>query len=120
MLIPTFGVGDIRKAATFYTQILDFTLASLMTPEAPFYAVLVRGGDELHLSLPGARPPGGMSAIVVCEDVDGLFRQFQARGLQPCDRADSAVHQGPVDQTWGTREVYIDDPDGNTLCFQRR
>ena len=25
------------------------------------------------------------------------------------------VHEGPIDQSWGTREVYGDDPDGNTL-----
>jgi hypothetical protein len=28
------------------------------------------------------------------------------------------VHLAPLDQTWGTREVYVDDPDGNTLCFR--
>jgi hypothetical protein len=27
------------------------------------------------------------------------------------------VHAGPIDQTWGTREFYVDDPDGNTLRF---
>jgi hypothetical protein len=28
-----------------------------------------------------------------------------------------AVHEGPLDQTWGTREFYVDDPDGNTIRF---
>ena len=23
----------------------------------------------------------------------------------------------PIDQSWGTREFYVDDPDGNTLRF---
>jgi len=27
------------------------------------------------------------------------------------------VHEGPIDQSWGTREFYVDDPDGNTLRF---
>jgi hypothetical protein len=31
--------------------------------------------------------------------------------------APQLVHEGPVDQTWGTREFYVDDPDGNTLRF---
>lgn len=119
-MIPTFGVGDIRKAVAFYTEVLDFTHAHMMTPEEPFYAILTRRGDELHLSLPTRRPAGGQSAIVVCDDVDRLFAAFQARGLKPPSRTDSPVHQGPLDQTWGTREVYIDDPDGNTLCFQQR
>jgi catechol 2,3-dioxygenase-like lactoylglutathione lyase family enzyme len=120
MMIPTFGVRDIRRAVAFYTDVLDFSLAHVMTPEKPFYAVLYRGSDELHVSLPTRRDPGGQSAIVVCEDVDGLFSTFQARGLKPSTRTDSPVHQGPLDQNWGAREVYIDDPDGNTLCFQQR
>jgi catechol 2,3-dioxygenase-like lactoylglutathione lyase family enzyme len=120
MMIPTFGVSDIRRSARFYTEVLDFELAHLMDPGAPFYAVLARGGDELHLALPTGRPPGGTSAIVVCDGVDRLFASFRARGLPPSTRTDSPVHQAPLDQTWGTREVYVDDPDGNTLCFQQR
>ena len=120
MLIPTFAVRDVREAVTFYTQVLDFTLAAVMTPEQPFYAVLTRDRDELHLSLATRAPPGGQSAIAVCEDVDALFARFRARGLPASERTDSPVHQGPLDQTWGTREVYIDDPSGNTLCYQQR
>ena len=41
----------------------------------------------------------------------------RARGLDPSGKPDSPVHQGPLDQTWGTREFYVDDPDGNTLRF---
>ncbi len=120
MLIPTFAVRDIREAATFYTDVLDFTLVAVMTPEQPFYGILTRGDDELHLSLNTRGSPGGQSAIVVCEAVDALFARFRARGLKPTERTDSPVHQAPLDQTWGTREVYIDDPSGNTLCFQQR
>ncbi len=120
MIVPTFGVSDVRRAVAFYTEILDFSLAYLMTPEQPFYAVLAREADELHLSLATNREPGGQSAIVVCENVDRLFAYFMARGLKPSERTDSPVHMGPLDQTWGAREVYIDDPDGNTLCYQQR
>ncbi len=121
MLIPTFTVRDMREAVAFHTEVLDFQLAYLMSETAPFYAVLTRGTDELHLSLrSGAGPCGHGSAIVVCEDVDALFAAFKARGLQVPARPDSPVHEGPLDQTWGAREVYIDDPSGNTLCFQQR
>jgi catechol 2,3-dioxygenase-like lactoylglutathione lyase family enzyme len=121
VLIPTFTVRDIREAIAFYTNVLDFELAFLMNEEAPFYAGLTRQGDELRLSLHTERRPAGQcSTIVVCEDVDALFASFKARGLSVPARPDSPVHQGPLDQTWGTREVYIDDPSGNTLCFQQR
>lgn len=121
MLIPTFAVRDMAEAIAFYTDVLDFRLASVLNEEAPFYAVLARGADELHLSLGSGRiPPGTGSAILVCEDVDGLFAIFRTRGLSAPTRPCSPVHQGPLNQTWGTREVYIDDPSGNTLCFQQR
>ncbi len=121
MIIPTFVVRDIVEAIAFHTGVLDFQLAFLMNEETPFYAVLARGADELHLSLrSGGRPYGQCSAIVVCDDVDGLFATFKARGLSVRARPDSPVHEGPVNQTWGAREVYIDDPSGNTLCFQQR
>ena len=27
------------------------------------------------------------------------------------------IDSGPVDQTWGTREMYVKDADGNSLRF---
>ena len=57
---------------------------------------------------------------MVCDEVDALFAAFKARGLAPPIRPESPVHEGPLDQTWGTREVYIDDPSGNTLTYQQR
>ncbi len=121
MIIPTFSVRDIAEAIRFYTEVLDFHVAFLMNEDAPFYAIMTRRSDELHLSLhTGRRPYGHGSAIIVCNDVDDLFALFRARGLSIPTRMDSPIHEGPLDQTWGTREVYIDDPSGNTLCFQQR
>lgn len=121
MMIPTFFVDDMSASTQFYTQVLDFTLAESMPVEAPFYCVLVRDGDELHLSLrPGERPVGPGTAIVVCNDVDAVFAGARLRGLKLPGRLDSPVHAGPVDQTWGTREFYVDDPSGNTLVFQQQ
>jgi len=121
LIVPTFIVRDIGEAIAFHTGVLDFQLAFVMSEDAPFYAVLRRGADELHLSLHTGRGPcGHCAAIVVCEEVDALFADFIARGLPPSSRPDSPGHYGPLDQTWGTREVYIDDPSGNTLCFQQR
>ena len=121
MLIPVLIVRDMREAVAFYTQVLDFALDFSWPDEAPFYVGLARGGDELHLNLvqEGGRS-GHAKAIVLCEDVDAAFAHFVARGLNPPSRPDSPVHAGPLEQTWGTREVYIDDPSGNTLIFQQR
>jgi catechol 2,3-dioxygenase-like lactoylglutathione lyase family enzyme len=121
MLIPVFTVRDMPEAITFLTHVLDFELAYALPEEAPFYAVLTRGPDELHLNLtPGEGGVGHCSAIVLCDDVDALFASFTARGLSVPARPDSPVHEGPLNQTWGAREVYVDDPSRNTLIFQQR
>ena len=121
MIIPTFFVRDVAEAIAFYTGPLDFALESAWPEDAPFYAVLRRGLDELHLNrIPADGERGRGAAIVTCEHVDALFAAFLARGLAVPARPDSPVHEGPLDQSWGTREVYVDDPDGNTLIFQQR
>lgn len=121
MLIPVFSARDMAEAVAFYTHVLDFQVGFGMEGDTPFYVGLTRGGDELHLNLHfGDGPQRRSSAVVVCENVDALFARCLARGFVVPDRPESPVHQGPLDQTWGTREVYIDDPSGNTLCFQQR
>lgn len=54
-----------------------------------------------------------------CDFITGAFRQFRQRGLQTPGNPDAPtlVHEGPIDQTWGTREFYVEDTDGNTLRF---
>jgi catechol 2,3-dioxygenase-like lactoylglutathione lyase family enzyme len=119
-MIPVMIVRDMAEALGFYTGVLDFELAFAMPPEAPFYAVLTRDADELHLQLQitGGKQPGHGTAILVCTAIDALFARFTARGLSN-RRADSPVHAAPLDQTWGTREFYVDDPSDNTLVFQQ-
>jgi hypothetical protein len=49
-----------------------------------------------------------------------FYTKFRARGLQTPGDPDAPaveVQQGPLDQTWGTREFYVEDPDGNSLRF---
>jgi hypothetical protein len=57
--------------------------------------------------------------VVITDDVDGLFRRYRGRGLRTPGNPDAPtmVHEGPLDQSWGTREFYVDDPDGNTIRF---
>lgn len=114
MIVPTFRCADMARSVDFYTRVLDFTAAMVLDG----YAVLTRDGDELHLEQ--GRAASGHVAAVLVADPDALFAGFRARGLPPCAKTDSPVHRGPLDQTWGTREFYVDDPDGNTLRFVRR
>lgn len=119
MIIPTLTYLDIEKTVDFLTGTLDFTCTSVWPEDEPIFAFLMREGDEVHL---GPRRPheGRSTIVVVCDDVDAQFARFLAAGLVIPDRPESPVHLGPVDQTWGTREFYVDDPSGNTIVYQQR
>lgn len=115
-IIPTVRCRNVAAASKFYTSVLDFTRADDDSGPEPSFAVLTRAGDLLFLSSGAGDGEFGQAVVVMVEDIDALFRKFAARGLTPPDR-DSPVHHGPLNQTWGTREFYVDDPDGNTLRF---
>jgi uncharacterized glyoxalase superfamily protein PhnB len=48
-------------------------------------------------------------AFLYVTDVDQLFAELSARG--------AICQLPPTDQTWGTRELGIRDPDGTVLVF---
>ena len=117
-IIPQIRCRDFRRALDFYTKILDFERVDGNDPEAlPDFGVLSRNGDEIFLcSFDGGKR--SVIAIMV-DDVDAVFRKFRERGLKTPGNPDQPreVHEGPLDQTWGTREFYVEDPDGNSLRF---
>jgi len=83
------------------------------------FAHLHRDGLNLYLSDFDGPPRTVCTVRVEPPLVDELFEQFLAAGLDVSAKLDSPVHQSPVDQTWGMREFYVEDPDGNTLRFQQ-
>ncbi len=70
---------------------------------------LTRDGCELHVSSYPGDGVAGSAAYVRLDDVDALHAEFVAKGVP--------IALPPTDQTWGTREVYVRDPDGNSLRF---
>ncbi|MBN8578730.1 MAG: VOC family protein [Cytophagales bacterium] len=115
MIVPLLKVKDITKAVAFYTTVLDF---ELKYPEAdlnPFCVDMVRGSAELMLSEIDGVP--GIPVYVYVEDVDTLLKKYLLRGLVTPEKENSPVHESPINQTWGQREFYVTDADGNTLRF---
>ena len=117
-IVPTVRCGNMRRSVDFYTGVLDFERAgSDGHLDDPAFVALVRGVDFLYLSSHRGDGEFGQAIAVEVDDVDEVFRALVRRGLRTPGNPDSPVHDGPVDQTWGTREFYVDDPDGNTLRF---
>jgi catechol 2,3-dioxygenase-like lactoylglutathione lyase family enzyme len=120
-VIPTVRCRNMRAALAFYTEALDFErVDGDDTLDDPSFSVLARGGGD-HIFLSSHRGDGafGQAIAVLTDNVDALFHKFRKRGLAtPGDpAAPRMVHEGPINQSWGTREFYVDDPDGNTLRF---
>src|SRR5512134_2923711 len=119
-IIPTVRCRCMKDSLTFYTQVLDFTCVEGDDSDSdPSFFVLEREGDPLYLSSHRGDGEFGQAVVVIVNDVDAVFRKLRARGLKMPGNpgAPALVHEGPIDQTWGTREFYVDDPDGNTLRF---
>jgi catechol 2,3-dioxygenase-like lactoylglutathione lyase family enzyme len=119
-IIPTIRCRSMRPSLAFYTGVLDFERVDGDDEmDDPSFSVLSRDGHQLFLSSHRGDGAFGQAIVITTDNVDALFRKFRERGLRTPGNPDAPahVHEGPIDQTWGTREFYVDDPDGNTLRF---
>jgi catechol 2,3-dioxygenase-like lactoylglutathione lyase family enzyme len=113
--VPVLHVASSEAAERFYCGQLGFTRTFAYRPNAPApdpcYMGLARDRAELHVSsFSGDAKPGGVIYLRV-DDVDGLHVELQSRGV--------AIDLPPTDQSWGNREMYVHDPDGNCIRFIR-
>jgi catechol 2,3-dioxygenase-like lactoylglutathione lyase family enzyme len=106
-------ITDAEAAEAFYCGLLgfqlDFRAAANESRHTPCYLGVSRDGAVLHLSSHGGDGAAGGVALLMCDDVDTLHAEFVAQGV--------AIAVGPVDQMWGMRELYVRDPDGNSIRF---
>lgn len=115
-VIPILHCSDMKEALAFYTGILDFTIKYPGTTADEPVVTIKNGDGEIQLSVMDGLP--GTSVNVMVNEVDDLFQKYVSRGLDISNKEGSPVHQGPLNQTWGTREFYVTDADGNTLRFR--
>ena len=118
-IIPMVRCSNMMRSLKFYTEILDFKrIDGDEPPVDPCFSALSREGEQIWLSSHAGDGEFGQALVVLTNDVDALFEKLVGRGLIPEQfGGGSEVHQSPVDQTWGNREFYVDDPDGNTMRF---
>jgi uncharacterized glyoxalase superfamily protein PhnB len=110
--IPIVKVSDIRASEMFYCSVLGFVKRDeyFASPDGPAYLTVTHGGSILHLSSFPGDSTYGLAIYFDVEDVDSLYAMFQRSGLEKAELE-------PTDQTWGRREIYVLDPDGNCLRF---
>ena len=85
--------------------------------DPPFYGQVIRDGARLnlrHVDHPvfdrALRTREDLlSATIVLDEIEPLFREYQARGV--------AFHQVLRTEPWGRRTFILVDPDGNLIAF---
>jgi len=113
--VPLLRCNNLKESVAFYTKVLDFTLKYPHESDNEWGIDLVNGDAEIVLVSWDGTPR--IPIIIKVDDVDVLFKTYVSRGLIVSNNPDSPVHNGPIDQTWGMREFYVNDPSGNTLRF---
>ena len=113
LAIPLVHVSNSAVAEEFYCKRLGFRMefahrADEMKAD-PCYIGVTRDGIRLHISSFSGDGVAGNVVNLLVDDVDTLHAEFLRAGVQ--------IDSGPVDQTWGTREMYVKDVDGNSMRF---
>ena len=113
---PQFLVDDLARAMTYY-QKLGFTFGE---PWDGFYAIGLLDGLELHLKeapkhigqLQHRREGEHLDAAAGVDGIEAFYAHCVANG---------AMIRKPLTATeWGTKDFYVEDPDGNIVSFGGR
>lgn len=111
--IPVLHITSSAAAEAFYRGKLGFEIefAGRVHPTVldPVYMSVVREGARIHLSSHAGDAVAGGVAYIPTRDVDALYDELRQRA--------TPIHLGPIDQSWGVREMYVLDPDGNCIRF---
>lgn len=111
--VPVLHVSSSAAAEHYYCRKLGFEQRFSYRNDDrqadPCYQGLARDGVWLHVSsFPGDGVAGGVVNIEV-DEIDRLYEELKSKGV--------AIALEPTDQTWGNREMYLVDPDGNSIRF---
>ena len=113
--IPVLHVSSATAAEEFYCGRLGFTQDFAYRIDEPnpdpCYMGVVRDSVELHLSSFSGDGVAGGVVFVIVDDVDALHAELIASGVP--------IALPPTDQSWGNREMYVEDADGNSIRFVR-
>ena len=124
-LTVLLNVRSVNKSIQFYCDVLGARLAWVWDSEKKRavcdvnlskslgLAAVHFGTSEILLRADPAHQPSGKPLCVVqfeVIDVEAFLRLADKRGLKPAPAA-------PTTTPWGSRQVFIRDPDGHCLSF---
>jgi len=115
-LAPQFLVDDLERSMAYYRK-LGFTFGE---PWANFYAIGRLDGLELHLKEAPKneaerryrRDNEHLDAAAGVDGIEAFYEQCAANGI--------TILKPLAATAWGTKDFYIEDPDGNVISFGGR
>lgn len=113
---PQFLVDDLARSMAYYRK-LGFAFGE---PWDGFYAIGQLDGFELHLKeAPQSdaerrhrREHAHLYAAAGVDGIEAFYAQCAANGVR--------ITRPLTATAWGTKDFYIEDPDGNVVCFGGR
>lgn len=119
-IMPMLSVADMGRSLAFYRDTLGGEQIYQFPPEGdPVFLTLRFGETELGIGLVSDQPvhgrplrPASGHRIELCvnvADTDAAVTALSGIG--------AAVVLAPIDQPWGERAAYVEDPDGNLVML---
>ncbi|MBV8543679.1 MAG: VOC family protein [Acidobacteria bacterium] len=113
---PQFLVDDLERSIAYYRKI-GFTFGETWDG---FYAIGYLDGHELHLKeaprneaeRQRRRDDEHLDAAAGVDGIESFYEQCVANG--------AAIVKPLAPTAWGTKDFYIEDPDGNIISFGGR
>ena len=115
-LAPQLLVGDLARSIAYYRR-LGFAFGE---PWEGFYAIGTRDGLELHLKMPPRseaehrqrREQEHLDAAAGVAGIEAFYQECVANGVN--------IVKPLAATEWGTKDFYVEDPDGNIVSFGGR
>lgn len=118
-ILPTLSVAEIARSIRFYAGLLGGVESYRFPDDDPVFVTLRLGESELGIGRVGDQPlhgraqrPASGHRIELCiyvGDVDATVAAARSEGVP--------VLLEPVEQPWGERVAYLEDPDGNLVML---
>jgi len=115
-LAPQFLVDDLARSIAYYEKI-GFTFGE---PWDGFYAIGQLDGLEIHLKEAPKNPAERqwrrdnehLDASAGVDGIEAFYERCVANGVR--------IVKALADTAWGTKDFYIEDPDGYVISFGGR
>lgn len=116
-IAPQIVVSDVVATATYYRDVLGFTLFGYFL-DPPVYAMVGRDGIQIHFGKADGEAVQqtnvplrkvGFDLYIWVSDIDALYAELLERGADLVEK--------PVDRVYGNRECAVRDCNGFKITF---